>query len=150
MADRLSRKRRSRNMSRIRSKDTFPELRVRSVIHRAGYRYRLHVSEMPGKPDIVMPRYQTVIFVDGCFWHQHPNCRRATMPKTNVAYWQPKLERNVARDRKVRIALRRTGWTPLTIWECQTKDDNTLSDILAAMLPARDRLAKFATLGGSE
>ena len=144
MADRLSPDRRSRNMSRIRSKDTSPELRVRSLIHRAGYRYRLHAGDMPGKPDIVMPRYHTVIFVNGCFWHQHPNCRRATMPKTNVAYWRPKLERNAARDRESRIALRRAGWTPLTIWECQTKDDIALSGLLSELLPPRDRMTVCA------
>ena len=148
MDDHLSKDRRSRNMSRIRSKDTSPEFRVRSLIHRAGYRYRLHVRDLPGTPDIVMPRYRTVIFVDGCFWHQHPNCQRATMPKTNVGYWKPKLERNVVRGREARAALRREGWTPLTIWECQTKDDNTLSAILATVLPARGRHTELSTLGG--
>lgn len=137
MTDRLSPERRSWTMSRIRSKDTSPELRVRSLIHRAGYRFRLHVSGMPGKPDIVMPRYRTAIFVDGCYWHQHPGCRRATMPKTNVPYWQSKFERNAARDQEARTALREVGWTPLTVWECQTKNDQVLADTLSELLPPR-------------
>ena len=137
MTDRLSPTQRSRTMSRIRGKDTTPELKVRSLIHKAGYRYRLHAREMPGKPDIVMARYRTVIFVDGCYWHQHPGCRRATMPKTNVSFWKRKLERNTKRDQEVRTALRNAGWDPLTVWECQTKDDRVLAGILSELLPRR-------------
>ena len=138
----ISRDRRSWMMGRIRSKDTSPELRVRSQIHRAGYRYRLHVSRMPGKPDIVLPRYRTAIFVNGCFWHHHSGCSRSTMPKTNVSYWRRKFERNAMRDRESRRALEKTGWTPLTIWECQTKDQQALASLLSWILPPRAKGAR--------
>ena len=139
MADDRSPAMRSQNMSRIRSRDTSPELRVRSLIHRAGYRYRLHVKEMPGKPDIVMSRYRTVIFVNGCFWHRHPNCRYASTPKTNVDYWQRKFERNVARDRTAHDELARDGWKILVIWECQTRDKKSLATLIGNNLPPRNQ-----------
>ena len=135
MTGHVSPEQRSRIMSRVRSKDTLPELRVRSQMHRAGYRYRLHVSEMPGKPDIVMPRHRTVVFVNGCFWHQHPGCRRASTPTTNADFWQRKLERNVARDKNNHTALRRDGWTVRIVWECQTRDNLVLMDTLSNILP---------------
>ena len=137
MADDRSPEARSQNMSRIRSTDTSPEKRVRSLLHRAGYRYRLHVKAMPGKPDIVMPRYQTVLFVNGCFWHRHPNCRYATTPKTNVDYWQRKFERNMARDRVAHQLLADEGWKVLVVWECQTRDEAALADLLDEILPTR-------------
>ena len=137
MADDRSPAERSSNMSRIRSKDTSPEIRVRSLVHRAGYRYRLHVKELPGKPDIVMPRHRTVIFVNGCFWHRHPACRYATTPKTNANYWQRKFDRNVERDRASHDALIRDGWKVAVIWECQTKDNATLAALLKEILPSR-------------
>ena len=137
MVDDRSPAMRSQNMSRIRSRDTLPELRVRSLIHRAGYRYRLHVKEMPGKPDIVMPRYRTAILINGCFWHRHPNCRYATTPKTNTDYWQRKFERNVARDRTAHYELARNGWKILVIWECQTRDKESLATLIGEILPPR-------------
>ena len=137
MVDDRSPAMRSQNMSRIRSQDTSPELRVRSLIHRAGYRYRLHVKEMPGKPDIVMPRYRTAILINGCFWHRHPNCRYATTPKTNTDYWQRKFERNVARDRTAHDELARNGWKILVIWECQTRDKESLATLIGEILPPR-------------
>lgn len=137
MADDRSPAKRSLNMSHIRSRDTSPELKVRSMIHRAGYRYRLHVKEMPGKPDIVMPRYRTAIFVNGCFWHRHLDCRYATMPKTNIDYWQQKFKRNVDRDQATYNALRQDGWSIVVIWECQTRDRIGLSKLLAEILPPR-------------
>ena len=124
-------------MSRVRSKDTSPELRVRSLMHRAGYRYRLHVSSLPGKPDIVMARHRTVVFVNGCFWHRHPGCRRASTPKNNADYWRQKFERNVAKDKKAHAALRQDGWTVIVIWECQTHDSSALANLLSDILPAR-------------
>ena len=124
-------------MSRVRSKDTSPEIRVRSQMHRAGYRYRLHVGDMPGKPDIVMPRYRTVVFVNGCFWHRHLGCRRASTPKTNTPFWERKFASNVARDREVRDTLQRDGWTVLVVWECQTRNSRMLADTLSAILPPR-------------
>ena len=137
MTDRMSPEQRAWTMSRVPSKNTSPEMRVRSQMHRAGYRYRLHVSDMPGKPDIVMPRYQTVVFVNGCFWHRHPGCRRASTPKTNTPFWERKFARNVARDRRAHKSLRRDGWTVLVVWECQTRDSQTLANTLCNMLPSR-------------
>jgi DNA mismatch endonuclease (patch repair protein) len=110
---------RSWNMSRIKGKDTKPEVMVRSMLHRAGYRFRKNVKELPGKPDIVLPKYRTVIFVHGCFWHRHKGCKQATTPGTNVEFWQKKFERNIANDAKHSRALRKLGWHVLTIWECQ-------------------------------
>ena len=137
MVDDRSPAMRSQNMSRIRSRDTSPELRVRSLIHRAGYRYRLHVKEMPGKPDIVMPRYRTAILINGCFWHRHSNCKYATTPKTNTDYWQRKFERNVSQDRTTHEELARNGWKTLVIWECQTRDKESLATLIGEILPPR-------------
>ena len=111
-------------MSRIRSRDTKPEKFVRSVVHRLGYRFRLHRKDLPGKPDMVLPRHKAVIFVHGCFWHWHPdpNCRLATMPRSNVEYWKPKLARNRARDQETVEKLEAEGWRVLVVWECQLKN----------------------------
>ena len=124
-------------MSRVRSKDTSPELRVRSLVHRAGYRYRLHVRKLPGSPDMVMRKYRTVIFVNGCFWHRHPDCKHATTPKTNVDYWNAKFERNVSRARKNHEALKQDGWRVVVIWECETRNAQDLSNLLSEVLPPR-------------
>ena len=124
-------------MGRVRSRDTSPEIRVRSIMHHAGYRYRLHVGDMPGKPDIVLPRHHIVAFINGCFWHRHPGCRYASMPKTNLDYWQRKFYGNVARDQKAHSALLQDGWEVLVIWECQTRNRAELEGILASVLPAR-------------
>ncbi len=137
MTDRISPEWRSWAMSRVRSKDTSPEMRVRSHMHRSGYRYRLHVRDMPGAPDIVMPRYRTVVFVNGCFWHRHPGCRRASTPKTNTAFWERKFKNNVVRDEGVHAALQRDGWTVVVVWECQTRNSKTLADTLSDILPPR-------------
>ena len=117
---------RSFNMSQIRSKNTKPEVLVRSLVHRMGYRFRLHRSDLPGKPDIVLPRHRIAINVHGCFWHRHPNCRNATTPVTNARWWKNKLKRNVARDAENSRNLRRQGWYVITIWECQIKDPDRL------------------------
>ena len=130
-------KQRSYIMSRIRSQNTSPEMRVRSQMHRAGYRYRTHVSALPGSPDIVMRRYRTVIFINGCFWHQHQNCKIASLPKTNTDYWSKKFERTKARDQAAYDALKRDGWVVLVIWECQTREEETLRELLTNILPAR-------------
>jgi DNA mismatch endonuclease (patch repair protein) len=121
MVDHLTKEMRSWNMSRIRSKDTEPELIVRSLLHKMGYRFRLHRKGLPGKPDIVLAKYKTVIFVHGCWWHRH-NCHlgRRT-PKSRTKYWLPKLAANKKRDKENRKELRRLGWEILVIWECQTK-----------------------------
>lgn len=113
---------RSEIMARIGSKDTKPELLVRSLLHRLGYRFRLHRRSLPGTPDIVLPKYSAVIFVHGCFWHQHPGCKKATLPKQNATFWKNKLEGNRRRDQLVRQQLRDKGWDVLIIWECETRN----------------------------
>lgn len=120
MTDRLTAEERSRNMSRIRCRDTTPELRVRSTIHRMGYRFSLRRSDLPGKPDIVLPKYQTVILVHGCFWHRHAGCKYTYTPKSRIKFWQKKFEDNMRRDRQVRRKLRALGWRVIVVWECQT------------------------------
>ncbi len=124
MTDVHSKQQRSFNMSRIRGKDTKPELIVRSLVHQMGFRFRLHRKDLPGKPDIVLPRHQKVIFVHGCFWHMH-RCRYGrVVPKTNAEFWQKKRCSNVERDRRNQRSLRQSGWHVLVIWECWTRDIN--------------------------
>jgi DNA mismatch endonuclease (patch repair protein) len=118
MADTVDKATRSRMMSTIRSKNTQPELRVRKYLHAQGMRFRVHDRNLPGRPDIVLPRYKTVVFVQGCFWHRHRGCELAYNPKSRHKFWQKKFSENVERDRRARRALRRSGWRGLTIWEC--------------------------------
>jgi len=126
MVDVLTRKQRSFNMSQIRGKNTSPELTVRRVLHSLGYRYRLHVRGLPGRPDIVLHKHKALIFVHGCFWHMH-NCRYGRVtPKTNAKFWQKKPTGNVERDRR-QSRLLRNEWSVLTVWECQTRDLKKLS-----------------------
>lgn len=129
MVDKLTPDRRSWNMSRIRAKDTKPEMVVRSLLHRMGYRFRLHRSDLPGKPDIVLPKYGTVIFVHGCFWHRHKNCLLASTPKTRREFWRRKFTDNVARDDRNRRELEALGWKVMYVWECETENSNR--DLLA-------------------
>ena len=131
--DRLSKERRSWNMSRIRSKDTKPEMIVRRLLHAMGVRFRLHRADLPGKPDIVLGPRRLVIFVHGCFWHRHPGCREATMPAANRDFWLDKLEGNAARDLRHRAALRKLGWRVAVIWECETKQPEKLARRLARL-----------------
>lgn len=119
MPDKFGPEVRSRIMQQIKGRDTKPEQAVRSYLHGAGLRFRLHRTDLPGKPDIVLPKYRAVVFVQGCFWHQHPGCRHSGVPLSNQAYWRPKLERTVARDKANRRALAKLGWRVYTIWECQ-------------------------------
>ena len=126
LTDVFNKKKRSEIMSKVSGKDTKPELLVRSTIHRMGYRFRLHVSDLPGKPDIVLPRYKKVVFVNGCFWHQHPGCRRATVPKSNRKFWRQKLARNVERDAEKEAELKKLGWGVMAVWECETRDLDVL------------------------
>jgi len=129
MMDMVTPSRRSEIMACIKSKDTKPERLVRSLLHRMGYRFRLHRPDLPGKPDIVLPRFQAVIFVHGCFWHGH-NCKDGRRPKSNTEYWNEKLDRNVDRHRRNMRLLRRAGWRPLVIWECQCNDEKRLRGLL--------------------
>lgn len=134
MADRLSSQKRSWNMSRIKSRDTAPELAVRKVLYGMGYRYRLHSPAVPGKPDIVMNRFRVAIFVHGCFWHRHPGCKFAYTPKSRVEFWTKKFEANVRRDETVKKQLSDLGWKSLTIWECETKSSETIEHLLRGFL----------------
>lgn len=122
MVDHLSVKRRSWNMGRIRSANTKPEKIVRSLLHRMGFRFRLHRKDLPGKPDIVLPRYHSVIFVHGCFWHRHDGCKECTTPKTNVEFWLKKFQMNIERDARVKDELEGAGWHVVTVWSCETKN----------------------------
>jgi DNA mismatch endonuclease, patch repair protein len=126
MVDRISSEHRSWNMSRIRNKDTNPELIVRSLLHKMKYRFRLHRKDLPGKPDIVLPKYHIVIFVHGCFWHRHSGCRYAYTPKSRINFWEEKFNRNLERDKEARHNLEILNWKVLTIWECETRDINSL------------------------
>lgn len=119
--DKLSRERRSWNMSRIRGKDTAPELVVRSLLHRLGFRFRLHRGRLPGRPDIVLPKYRTVVFVHGCFWHRHRACLNCTTPTHNRTFWLKKFAGNSARDKGNIRALSKLGWKVIVVWECQTE-----------------------------
>ncbi len=132
--DRLTAQQRSWNMSRIKGKDTGPERRVRSVLHRLGFRFSLSRKDLPGRPDIVLTRYGTAIFVHGCFWHRHRNCCNAVLPKTRPEFWLAKLNGNVERDARNVLALKQLGWRVLTVWECEVEDEPKLSGKLHAKL----------------
>ena len=127
--DSLTKEKRSWNMSRIRSNDTTPELVVRSFLFRQGFRFRLHVKNLPGHPDIVLPKYRTVVEVRGCFWHRHPGCRQATTPSTNAEFWQEKFKRNVERDINTGKQLKELGWNLIVVWECELKKEGFLETL---------------------
>lgn len=133
MADKLSAEKRSWNMSRIKGRDTKPEIAVRSLLHSMGYRFRLQRKDLPGKPDIVLQKYKTAIFVHGCFWHAH-GCKDSGTPKTNTEFWQKKLADNVRRDARKQQELQDSGWNVLVIWDCQLKHPQELADLLRAAL----------------
>ena len=124
--DRISKERRSWNMSRISGVDTAPERFVRALLHGMGFRFRLHDKALPGKPDIVLKKHRTLIFVHGCFWHRHEACRYCYSPKSNIEFWQAKFKRNVSRDTEVKQALRKLGWHVLTVWECEVANEKKL------------------------
>ncbi len=119
--DTLTTEKRSWNMSRIRGANTKPELAVRSMLHRMGYRFKISDKTLPGKPDIVLPKYRTVIFVHGCFWHRHPGCKFAYTPKSHLDFWLQKFEENVTRDKNNISLLEKADWLPITVWECEIK-----------------------------
>lgn len=119
MADRLTPEHRSWNMSRIKSKNTKPEIVLRSLLHRSGFRFRLHDKKLPGRPDIVLPKYQSVIFVNGCFWHRHEHCKLSYTPKSRQNFWDKKFSDTVNRDQKKIKLLKESGWNVITVWECE-------------------------------
>lgn len=133
MTDVFSPEVRRRIMSRVRSKDTAPEKMVRSWLHARGFRFRLHRKDLPGCPDIVLPKYKTVIFVHGCFWHRHEGCKRASTPATNVEFWTEKFRKNVERDAKTKKELKALGWKVIVVWECETKKDESLFGSLGSL-----------------
>ncbi len=133
MADKISPERRSENMQRIRSCDMKPELAVRQMVHAMGYRYRLHRRDLPGKPDLVFGPRRAIIFVHGCFWHQH-DCRDGHRPKSNTGYWGEKLRRNVERDQQVRSRLEADGWRVCVVWECELRRPEALRKRLSTFL----------------
>lgn len=139
-------------MRSIRKTDTKPELVVRRIAHALGFRFRLHRRDLPGTPDLTFPRHRKVVLVHGCFWHQHKGCRLARHPRRNLGYWGPKLERNVQRDRRVETELAALGWTPLIIWECETRSPDEVRDRLTRFIeaPLVRREAPNASSGGGE
>ena len=137
MADTFTRQKRSEVMSRIRSGNTKPEIKVRSFLHRLGFRFSLRTARLPGKPDVVLKKYKTVVFVHGCFWHLCPHCKSGRLPKSNLAYWKKKLFNNKKRDQKNIKSLLDLGWKVLVIWECQTIKENTLIKALKPLLKAK-------------
>lgn len=132
---------RSRLMARISGKNTRPEIAVRKWLHAAGFRFRLHRVDLPGKPDLVLPKWRLALFVHGCFWHQHPRCKRATMPKTREAFWQNKLALNVSRDARQMAELEALGWRVAVVWECETRNQAILGRCLAQILESANAYA---------
>jgi DNA mismatch endonuclease (patch repair protein) len=135
MTDIVSKEARSRMMSGIKGKNTKPEILVRSMLHKMGYRFRLHMNNLPGKPDIVLPKYHTVVFVHGCFWHRHSGCKYAYIPKSRSDFWNEKFFKNIERDKVNREKLQKAGWVVLTVWECETKNVDLLSMTLEMLMP---------------
>lgn len=123
MTDRISKKLRSWNMSRIRSKDTGIEIKVRKYLFANGFRYRKNDKRYPGTPDVVLPKYKTVIYINGCFWHRHPGCKYAYMPKSNITFWKEKFKKNIANDKHNIQLINEMGWFAITLWECELGDN---------------------------
>ena len=134
MTDIVDHRKRSEIMSRIRGRDTQPEMIVRRIAHGLGFRFRLHRRDLPGSPDLVFPGQKAVIMVHGCFWHRHPGCKRASRPKTRVRFWEEKFEGNVARDRRNAEALHELGWRVMVIWECETRDREAVAERIVGFL----------------
>ena len=139
MVDTLTPAERAERMRRVKGRDTRPELTVRRLLHRLGYRFRLHRRDLPGRPDIVLPRHRVAIFVHGCFWHRHgdPQCRLARVPKSRLEFWLPKFSANQARDRRDQRALSDLGWRILVVWECELRDKEQLENKLRQCLEER-------------
>ncbi|WP_052143084.1 very short patch repair endonuclease [Burkholderia gladioli] len=140
MVDRLTVENRSRLMARVRQRDTQPEMAVRRALHKMGFRFRLHRKDLPGCPDIVLPRFRLAIFVHGCFWHQHAGCGKAKLPSTRTDWWAAKLEKNTLRDQRAVGLLEQSGWRAEIVWECQTFDEAALTALIQSTIPyAQDR-----------
>jgi DNA mismatch endonuclease, patch repair protein len=144
MADTLTSEHRSWLMSRVWGRDTKPEWILRSALHRLGFRYRLANRKLPGKPDLVFRKYQSVVFVHGCFWHRHPGCLKATTPKSNVSFWQEKFSKNVERDKKNYSTLVNNGWKVIVVWQCELYNDTleTINRIVRELLGVANRKAR--------
>ncbi|WP_081055998.1 very short patch repair endonuclease [Burkholderia pseudomultivorans] len=138
MVDKLTAEHRSALMRSVRQRDTSPEMAVRRALHKLGYRFRLHRKDLPGTPDVVLPRYRLAIFVHGCFWHRHAGCKLATTPTSNIEYWLPKFEANVARDARKAKELRELGWRVETVWQCETASPSELSRQLQTLIEGED------------
>lgn len=136
MSDNLTKEQRKKAMSSVRQQDTKPEKLVRSILHKLGFRFRKNVSSLAGKPDIVLPKYKTIIFVHGCFWHQHKNCRKAVRPISNIEFWNNKLDKNVKRDKQTEAELKSLGWKVVIIWTCEMKNKELLIEKLKNFLIA--------------
>ncbi len=134
MPDPFTSQERSRIMSRVKGRDTKPEKVVRSLLHAMGYRFRLHRKDLPGKPDIVLPKHRKAIFVHGCFWHGHVGCRRAARPESNIDFWNKKIDGNMSRDKTAQVELKKSGWDFLVIWQCEMKDTEKLRQNLEHFL----------------
>ena len=134
MPDNLTKEQRKKAMSSVQQQDTKPEKLVRSILHTLGFRFRKNVSSIVGKPDIVLPKYKTIIFVHGCFWHQHKDCRKAARPASNIEFWNTKLDKNVKRDEQVLRELKSIGWNVLIVWTCEIKDKESLMEKLRDLL----------------
>lgn len=137
---------RSRIMRAVKRRDTTPEMAVRRFIHSKGFRFRVHDSRLPGSPDIVLKRYKTAIFVHGCFWHRHPGCRKASVPKNRAEFWRTKFERNIARDAECESQLKAAGWKVIVVWECETKTEYGMSCALKKLLERK--VARAEGVGG--
>jgi len=134
MADVHNKQTRSFNMSQIKGKNTVPEISVRKFLFANGFRYKLHDYKLPGNPDIVLPKYKTAIFINGCFWHGHEGCGKYVIPKTRTEFWLNKINTNILNDKKNTISLRKQGWKVLTIWECQLKKEKAFDEILRQII----------------
>ena len=141
--DTFSSRDRSLIMSHVRSKNTTPEMLVRSFLHRKGFRFRLHVKSLPGHPDIVFPKYKTVIEVRGCFWHRHQGCKQASFPASNIQYWTEKFRRNVERDKRTKAALQKLGWRVIIVWECQLKKPSFLNRLPSRIIGCKRQNREF-------
>lgn len=134
MADVFTKKKRSDIMSKIRAKNTKPELLVRQFLFSKGFRYRLHQNALPGKPDIILKKYKTIIFVNGCFWHGHKNCKKSILPTSNITFWKEKIQANIDRDKKSKRSLKKLGWSIFTIWECDIENKMALTKTMNKLL----------------